>query len=438
MRMKRVKYVTNVEKHKYLKESKIKTKENNTYQEMNVITVYPDIEKQEWLGMGGALTQSTNANFLKLSQNKQEELLQDYFFPSGLNYSYLRLPIASCDFAPYSYSYVSKKDGGDFSLKEDEQNLFPTLNKILEKKELTYLASPWSPPQVWKEPKKLYQGASLKKEYYQEYANYFVRYLQEMKQRRVPITYLSIQNEPFASQNWESCKWTLEDQKTFINDYLLPAFKDNEINTKLLLWDHNKENMSEVVNKLYENQEQIAGVCFHWYSGHHFEQLSYIKEAYPNLLIVESEMCCGFSTYQEQEWVWDAQEYLYEIMNNINHGMNLWFDWNLLLDFQGGPNHKDNYCKSPIILNEQKNDYIKTPIYHYLKHISLIPDHAKVLFTSSYTTELTTIAMKKENTLYITILNKTSNNIKYNLVIQNKHIEDEIDCHSIVTYLLNL
>jgi len=431
-----MKYVTNIEKKKYFEKESFRIKTIKEHIEMEVIQIYPEIEKQEWMGMGGALTQSSNFNFLKLSSDKQNELLRDYFTNEGLNYSYLRLPMASCDFSLNSYSYVSKKDLSDFSLEEDEKNIFPMLDKIKEVKNVVCLATPWSAPSVWKKNKSLYKGSYVKKEYYSSYARYLVRYLEEMKNRGIDIAYMSMQNEPFACQTWESCEWTIEEQKEFINDYLIPELSNHKLETKILLWDHNKEDLYRITKELYNNQEEVAGVCFHWYSGGHYEQLSLIHEKYPNLLLVESEMCCGYSSYREEEWGRDATYYIKEIINNINHGMNMWFDWNLLLDYYGGPNHKNNYCKSSIILNEEGNDYIKTPIYYFLKHLSVIPTPSKVVFTSSFTDDLLCVAMKNDDNLYVVIYNQGSDNKKYHLVFDRQFIDDELAAKSVVTYIL--
>lgn len=431
-----MKYVTNIEHKQYLEEQKYKMKMVKEPVELEVIQVYPEEERQEWFGMGAALTQSSNTNYLKLTSEKQKELLDCYFSIEGLNYDYIRLPIGSCDFAPISYSYVNKKDGSDFSLEKDEEFLFPMLYQVRDYKQLTYLSVPWSPPSIWKKKKKLYQGDSLKKEFYSHYASYLIHYIQEMKERGINISYISLQNEPFASQVWESCKWTLEEQKEFMNRYFIPLLKEEQLDTKILLWDHNKEDLYRVTKELYENQEEVAGVCFHWYSGEHFHQLSLTHEKYPNLMLVESEMCCGYSSYSEEEWSKDASYYLKEIMNNINHGMNLWFDWNLLLDYHGGPNHKKNYCKSPIILNEEENDIIKTPIYYYLRHLAMIPKSSKVLFSSSYSSDLLCVAMKGESTIYIVLYNQSGEAKPYHLVIGNQVIDDGIESHSVITYVL--
>ncbi|MCR5572984.1 MAG: hypothetical protein K6F57_04415, partial [Candidatus Saccharibacteria bacterium] len=59
--------------------------------------------------------------------------------------------------------------------------------------------------------------------------------------------------------------------------------------------------------------------------------------------------------------------YYRELFADINSGSATWLDWNILLDWRGGPSHCKNYVKSPIILTETEDDFILTPIYKALK-----------------------------------------------------------------------
>ena len=125
-----------------------------------------------------------------------------------------------------------------------------------------------------------------------------------------------------------------------------------------------------------------------------------------------------------------------EILGNINHGMNAFIDWNLLLDFNGGPNHAENFCKSPIILNQKEDDFIKTPIYYFLKHLSLIPPSSKVIFSSIYTNELITASFKsKDGKIYTVVLNPTNNQKEICFMKDDYLMQDMIRKLSIHTYV---
>ena len=122
------------------------------------------------------------------------------------------------------------------------------------------------------------------------------------KENNINIKYLTMQNEPMASQKWESCCFTLDEQKDFTYNYLLPKLN----NISLFLWDHNKEDLYNVVNNLYKENNKVLGIAYHWYTGTHSTNLKLIHKEYPNLLLMHSEGCCGFSNYNEKEWVHDS------------------------------------------------------------------------------------------------------------------------------------
>jgi glucosylceramidase len=139
-------------------------------------------------------------------------------------------------------------------------------------------------------------------------------------------------------------------------------------------------------------------------------------------------MSCGWSPYNEYEWITDAELYANEIIGNINAGMNIFVDWNLLLDENGGPNHKNNFVKSPIIRDDDQ--IVLTPIYHYLKHISL---HQEQLVHQVIYDKLKVLATKKDDKYIITILNNTNDDINFNM---KDMVKDTINKHTIVTYII--
>ena len=108
----------------------------------------------------------------------------------------------------------------------------------------------------------------------------------------------------------------------------------------------------------------------------------------------------------------------------------------MLLSYRGGPNHKINNCKSPIILNRRGNDYIKTPIYYYLKHIG-IANKGTTTWTSNFgrNGEIETVAIRNEKT-YLIVLNKSNKNMEVNIKYKDCIIKDKINKHSVVTYEL--
>lgn len=350
------------------------------------ITVRTDLELGVWQGMGGAITEATAYNFAKLPPEKQRQFLDAYYGKDGLDYHWARVSIGSNDFCLKSYEYTKKADLSDFSIEHDPKWLLPLLKRILKRKRLEIVATPWSPPKCLKWPPIQRHGGFLKPWRYERYADYLRKWLDAYASEGIKIDYLSPQNEPRASQIWESCRYSYRAQRKLARTL-------SRLNVQLLLWDHNKKHLAKVADKLLLNSP-AAGLCFHWYDGTHPDQMWRVRQKYPDKLLVSSEMCCGFSPYGS-DWSRDAQLYLGELLNDINCGTSAWIDWNMLLDYHGGPSYCRNYVKSPIILNEAGNDFVLTPIYEALKNFAkFCPAGSKIIRCDFDSTSVAVVARK--------------------------------------------
>ena len=365
------------------------------------IIVRKDIPLGVWQGMGGAITEATAYNFSKLSAQKQQKFLNAYYGKNGLDYRWGRISIGSNDFCLEPYEYTKKTNLSDFSIEHDRQWVLPMLKEILQKKELKLLASPWSPPSCLKFPRRPHFGGNLKPWRYARYAQYIRKWLEAYAEEGIKIDYLSPQNEPFATQIWEYCTYSYRAQRKLAYKYLAKELDDSDV--QLLLWDHNKEKLEEVANRLfkgkfvtrYGKKEKIAGLCYHWYDGTFPNEMWKVRQKYPDITIVSSEMCCYFSPYDEKEWTEAAKLYCYELFSDINCGASAWIDWNMLLSWKGGPNYCKNYTKSPVILNETEDDFILTPIFYFLKKIAkLFPAGSNIIRCDNCSKDIVAIARK--------------------------------------------
>lgn len=350
------------------------------------ITVRTDLELGSWQGMGGAITEATAYNFAQLPPTKQEKFLDAYYGKDGLDYRWARVSVGSNDFCLKSYEYTRKADLSDFSIEHDQKWLLPLLKRVLKRKRLKIVAAPWSPPKCLKWPPMQRHGGFLKPWRYERYADYLCKWLDAYAAEGVEIDYLSPQNEPRATQIWESCRYSYRAQRKLARTL-------SRLNVQLLLWDHNKKHLAKVADKLLPDSP-ATGLCFHWYNGTHPDQMWQVRQKYPDKMLVSSEMCCGFSPYSP-DWSRDAQLYLGEIIADINCGTSAWIDWNMLLSYKGGPSYCRNFVKSPIILNEAENDFILTPIYKALKNFAkLYPAGSKIIRCDYDSTEVAATARK--------------------------------------------
>lgn len=347
------------------------------------VRVRKNVELGTWQGIGGAITEATAYNFFKLKPDRQKAFLDVYYGKDGLDYRWGRVSVGSNDFCLKSYEYTSAPDLADFSIEHDMRYVIPLLKKITSRKELRLMASSWSPPSCMKTSKILQHGGRLKLWQYKNYAKYLRKWLESYEKQGITIDFLSPQNEPFARQEWESCVYPLWAQRRLAYKYLSHELEG--LNTQLLLWDHNKGKLPKIAQKLLKSDEygadkRVAGLCYHWYDGTFADEMWRVRQMHPEAVLISSEMCCGFSQFDAKEWQKDAKMYLFELFSNINCGASAWIDWNILLDYDGGPSYCSNNVKSPVILNEQGNDFILTPIYAALKQFAaLFPAGSEVL-----------------------------------------------------------
>ena len=430
---------TNYKRNLFWDVSHPTSKEYSDKYEMRVLNVYDDLKYQTFLGFGGACTGSAGYAFSKLSEEKQNEVLNDLYSENGLNYSIVRLPIASSDFSKKPYSYTNKKDLSDFSLRKDEEYVLPLLRKIKEKKaDLTIFSAPWSPPSFMKSNKILILGGKLEKEYYSLYSDYLIKYIKAYKEQGFDINYISIQNEPNGRQLWESCLYTPEEEADFAINYLAPKLKEHELETKILIWDHNKEKLYLRAKAEFsiEGSDVICGMAYHYYSGDHFDNIRIVREKFPEKLLIHTEGCTGYSHFRPEDEVHNGELYGHDILGDLNNGSNGYIDWNILLDNKGGPNHKFNYCNSPLMLNKEKTDYIKNLTYYYIGHFSkyILPGSVR-LGVSSYSDAIEITAFQNPDSSYaIVLLNKNHWNMEYDLCFGGQVLHDNLDAHAIVTY----
>ena len=434
---------TNKRRELYFSESNITPSKLTEKTEFKTIMVYPEKTYQKFLGFGGAITQSSTISFLKLPDEARKNFVKDYFSSDGLNYSWVRLPIGSCDFSNKTYSYSSKKNLSDFSIAEDKDKILPLLNEVLEEnKDVSVLSSPWSPPKFMKSNKMLILGGKLLPKYYELYAEYLCKYIQEYEKQGIKISYMTIQNETRATQLWESCIFTPEEEIDFIKNALYPAFEKAGISTKILIYDHNKERLYSRTKKEIselDGSRYISGIAYHYYTGDHFEQLKMCSEDFPDKLFIHTEGCTGYSSFKVQDDLTNAEIYAHDIIGDLNNGSNAYIDWNILLDNKGGPNHKLNFCDSPIMLNLLGTNYEKKLCYYYIGHFSkYIKPNAVRIAISKYTDSFEVTAFKNpDESIVVVLFNKNDRNKEYNLVISdNELIHDNLDRHAIVTYLI--
>jgi glucosylceramidase len=343
--------------------------------------------------------------------------MYDYFSEGGLGYVLGRCPIDSCDFALGNYSAMNDPNDlnlNSFTLERDAKYIFPLLNDALkETPSIKLTLSPWSPPAFMKSNGEKNNGGFLLPQYRKLWADYLCRYITEYRKMGYEVFALSVQNEPNAKQSWDSCLYTAEEEQIFIRDYLIDSIVKSQCeDVNLIVWDHNKERIFDRTETICSDEitnNAVGGVGFHWYSGDHFEALELVRRKYPDKLLIFTEGCIEYSKFSSDSQLKNAQMYAHEIIGSMNAGMNAFLDWNLFLDFEGGPNHVNNLCDAPIMLSENGLDVRYNLSYDYIGHFSrYIKPGARRIGFSRYTHQLEVTAFENtDGKIVVVILNPT-------------------------------
>lgn len=413
---------------------------------MSQVRVIDSLSYQNVLGMGGALTEAAAYVWSQMSPEKQEELINLYFSKEGSSYNFCRLHIQSCDFALGNYSYIEDSEDKElktFSIERDKKYIIPLVKAALKvNPNIEFLASPWSPCPFMKTNGQMNNGGKLKLEYYQMWANVIAKYVETYRSEGINITRLTVQNEPAATQVWDSCVYTAEEERDFACKYLKEALCARGLSdVKINIWDHNKELLVEraiVSLGTDEAKEKIDGIAFHWYSGDHFESVKEVSKLFPNKELIFSEGCVEYSRDANGSQVSRAERYAHDIIGNFCNGMNGFIDWNIYLDYQGGPNHVKNFCDAPIMLNPETNEFEIHKSYYYIKHFSkFIQPGAKRIFMTRWSDKIESVAFKNpDGKKVIIVMNRTDSDENFSLCLKEGCVEVSSPAHSIQTILV--
>jgi glucosylceramidase len=414
------------------------------------IAIEPEKTDQTFLGIGGAITDASAEVFAKLSPKKQQEFLTAYYDKSkGIGYSLARTTIHSCDFSSESYTYITEgdKELKTFNIDHDRKYRIPLLKKAIETADgkLTLFVSPWSPPAFMKDNKDILHGGVLLPEFAQSWANYYAKFIKAYEKEGIPVWGLTIQNEPMASQSWESCIYTPEAERDFLKNFLGPTLKKEGLGTKnIIIWDHNRGDMLEKRAHLVFSDPEVSkytwGIGFHWYETWNggppkFESVGAVHQAFPNKNLLFTEGCVERFDAEKFQFWGNAERYGINMINDFNNGTVGWTDWNILLDQNGGPNHVGTFCFAPIHADTTNDELIYTPMYYYIGHFSkfIRPNAKRILQTISDKTLLSTSFKNTDGTMATIVMNPSDKEVVYSVLNGTSKNTITIPAHAMQT-----
>ncbi|KAL0867557.1 hypothetical protein ABMA27_008327 [Loxostege sticticalis] len=344
-------------------------------------------------GFGGAVTDAAAINWFSLDDTLKQYLIDAYFGKQGLEYNMIRVPIGGSDFSTHAYAYNEFPEHdvklSNYTLApEDHKYKLPMIRACFDAAtaDVHVVATPWSPPAWMKTNNALFGASQLKEEYYQTYADYYVKFLHLYAKEGVPVWGVTTTNEPTNAIvdtmiKFNSLGWKVTDQANWIANNLGPTLRNSEFkDVKILAMDDMRQFITNYFYMLKTHNpkvlDYIDGVAVHFY----FDPLvppqimSLAVQDVPDKFIISTEACAGSFPGDSPKvdlGSWErAQLYIKDIIEDLNYNVTGWIDWNMCLDEQGGPNWVDNFVDSPIIIAEDKLKFYKQPMYYALAHFS--------------------------------------------------------------------
>lgn len=189
-----------------------------------------------------------------------------------------------------------------------------------------------------------------------------------------------------------------------------------------------------------ESSQYFHGTAIHWYESTYDyfpDALDYAHYKAPNKHLIQTEACIDAEVpvWQNDQWYWqpnatdwgydwapDHEKYLHpkyvpvyryaeDIIGGLNHWVEGWIDWNMVLDKQGGPNWFKNWCIAPIIVDPEKDEVYFTPLYHVMAHFSrfIRPGAHRIGFSNINSTLVATAVENPDKSIILILLNKDKN-----------------------------
>ncbi len=419
------------------------------------VFVDPSKTFQTVVGIGAAITDASADVFASLPAREQKQVLRAFFDRKrGIGYSLARTNIHSCDFSSATYTYAPEGDASlaRFSVAHDRVNRLPLLRRAIAASggALTVFASPWSPPAWMKTNGDMLHGGALKPESARAWADYFVRFLRAYKAEGVPIWGVTVQNEPMASQPWESCVFTAAQERDFLKNDLGPALAAAGFGgVKILIWDHNRDLLYQYASTILRDPDAakyVWGVAYHWYEDWAggrplYDNVRRLVQAYPDKPPFFSEGCeCpsgAAKALRLDDWSL-GEKYGREMIEDFNSGTVAWTDWNMMLDERGGPNHVGNFCYAALHADAKTHALHWTDIYDYMGHFSkfIRPGARRVAATSSRAALKATAFLDPDGSLAVVVMNGTDRSEDYRLLISGRAVKTTAPPHSIATLVV--
>lgn len=394
-------------------------------------------------GFGYTLTGGSAYLLNRMDATSRGNLLNELFGngAGAIGVSYLRLSLGASDLSAAVFSYNDLPVGqtdlplANFSLAQDTVDLIPVLKEILLiNPNIKLMASPWSAP-VWMKDNGNSMGGGLQPQYYDVYARYFAKYIQQMKARGITIDAVTVQNEPQHGGNNPSMVMSAAQQADFVKNHLGPVFQSQAISTKIIIWDHNCDNANYPITVLNDAGAKafINGSAFHLYGGD-ISALSSVKAAHPDRNLYFTEQWTGANGSFDGDLKWHVKNVIIGSMRNWSRNA---LEWNLASDPAYNPHTPGGCteCKGAVTLNG--SSVVRNVGYYIVAHASKFVPAGSVRIASNVPANLPNAAFLTPSgkKVLIVVNDASAGAAGFNIKFKNKWVSNTLNAGTVATYI---
>ncbi|WP_275006800.1 RICIN domain-containing protein [Promicromonospora iranensis] len=401
------------------------------------IRVNPGQVAQRFTGAGASVTEASAALIGNLPAGTRDSLLRSLFSRAGdgIGLNYLRQPLGSTDFNSGGF-YTYEDTPGQFSIARDQQQILPVLRQALAiNPGIRFMGSPWTAP-AWMKTGGSLNGGSLRAENYDEYADYLVRAIQAYAQQGVPLSDLTVQNEPLFATSYPSMSMSAAEQAEFFR-VLDGALTRAGLGTQLFAYDHNWDRPDYPLEVFAGTQgiSRVTGAAFHCYGGSPEAQAQIVaagKRVYfTECSGTDSENAAG--TFGDT-LVWHAENL---VVRNMRNGGETVINWNLALDQNGGPHqgHCGTRCNG--VVEIAGGTVTRNAEFYTLGHLSKFVDAGarRIGSTSEQPGGLQNVVLQNpDGTRVAYVVNASSGSRTFSITDEGRSLTHTLPGRAVATY----
>ncbi len=416
------------------------------------IIIRSDQPNQTFKGWGTCFNELDYDAYNLMDQTDKQLFVKRAFNPYGdLRLTVARIPIGASDYARDWYS-CNETDGDfgmeNFNIDRDKEAVIPSIKLAqAECPDMTFWASPWSPPQWMKTNKHYAQRQTstngcpfgvapyfndqfiAEDKYYNAYCLYFSKFIDAYKDEGINITSLAYQNEAYSNTPYPGCSWKAVTTGKFLANYLGPYFAEHHPEVSLIVGTMNTAsvNVFEQILTTPNIGKYCTKIGFQWEGG---TAINEVMTRHPEYEAVMTESECGSATFD-----WSAAAHTFSLINHyLANRVTTYTYWNAILKDNGiSPwGWKQNALVQVNSANNQPN---YTAEYYAFKHYShLIPPGSKILATDE--ANLVLSALTPDGAIVIVAGNTSTTQKTLTMDVDGTYLTATLPANSFTSYVV--